>query len=165
MKKPKMTQGFTIIEVTVVMAIILIIAGMVMGVGRKARIMAMEARAETMIAALEVAIGMYHADTSAYPDESSNATLVTDLTELPSAAGSIDGQRGPYMEFKDKDLSSSGSEVVDPWGNAYDYMIMEGYGGTKWGNTNSYNLWSHGVNDTDDSGDGNTNYGDDIYSW
>jgi type II secretory pathway pseudopilin PulG len=146
------------------MVIILIIAGLMIGVGGSAREAAKKRKAEVMIASLEVAISMYDADTAQYPGQNdTNATLVDNLIN----DSGVNGWRGPYMEFNERDLNDS-NEVVDPWNAAYEYAIMENKDpatDTVWGNDNSYNLWSNGPNLNDDSGDGNHNYGDDIYNW
>lgn len=165
MKKPKLTQAFTIVELITVMVILMIVASMIVGVGRKARIAAMETKATSMIAALEVAISMYNADVGSYPPDddgsSSSASLYDHLTdESEHGAGGtspIAGWRGPYMDFKQEDINGS-SEIIDPWNKPYNYDEP----GTI--NINSFDLWSEGFNDTDERGDP-PKYGDDIYNW
>lgn len=149
MKKLKLTQGFTIIELITVMIVILILAGLVVGAGARARVKAMQSKTEAMIAAIETAIAMYHVDTGLYPGrDNQNSTLVSDLT---AGTGSGDsGWQGPYMEFKERDLSEA--EVIDPWGEAYYYLTP----GTH--NTASFDLWSIGP-------DGEDETDDDIVNW
>lgn len=162
MKKPKFTQAFTLIELITVMVILMIIASLIVGVGSTARKRALETKAESMIAALEVAISMYHVDTGEYPAQNDqNATLVSNLKTDPWGGATGYGWRGPYMEFRDEDMVIN--EVVDPWGNAYNYDVPPYT--DDWGNLNSFNLWSNGPDTNDDSSDGDTDYGDDIYNW
>ncbi len=166
-KKDKFRQSFTLIELITVMVIIMIMAGLVLGTGKAMRRRAKISRAESMIAALEIAITMYHADTGAYPRDNvaNNIDMVDDLTN--NTLG-IANWQGPYIEFKDEDLNAAQTEVIDPWSSAYRYLIMQGYAGNKWGNEESYNLWSHGPDTSDDSYDGgtpNNDFGDDIYNW
>lgn len=165
MGKLKSTQAFTVIELATVLVIILIISGLIVGASGKIRETALKTKTESMIAALEVAISMYHADTGEYPDDdgsdgSDNSALVAALKVDP---GDVTGWQGPYMEFKIEDLDDSGGsdEVMDPWGEPYRYKLAP-----VWGNTNSYNLWSTGIDRTNDSGGaGDTDFGDDVYNW
>ena len=148
MKKLKLTQGFTIIELISVMVIIMIIAGLVVGTGRKVRENAMITEAETMIAALEIAIGMYHADTGVWP---SDDFMWQDLYEDASGIGS--SWRGPYMEFDSSDFSNG--DLVDPWGTPYMYTADAPNN-----NLSSFDLWSYGPDREDDSG-----FPDDVTNW
>ena len=169
MRKHKTAQAFTLVELITVMVILMIMASFIMGVGRRARLLAMATKTKSIIASLEVAIGMYHTDTGEYPDDTSNATLVTDLIEDP---GDVNGQQGPYMEFKREDYQDDDPAtgvIVDPWGEAYRYMIMDVTPAPliTWGNVNGYNLWSTGPDGSNDSGDvvNDAVFGDDIYNW
>lgn len=63
----KFMQVFTLIEFLAVIVIILVIAGMFMGVSGPASQSAKKRKAKVVISALEVAICMYHADTGTYP--------------------------------------------------------------------------------------------------
>jgi type II secretion system protein G len=166
MRKLKFTQGFTLIELITVMVIILIIAGLMIGVGGSAREAAKKRKAEVMIGSLEVAISMYDADTGQYPPDNEQTSSCESLYDhlinenhRPDDDGTITppeiaGWRGPYMEFNDRDLNIGQTAIVDPWGNAYEYAV-----GPATGNTNSFNLWSYGP----DGPTGTT--GDDIYNW
>lgn len=106
--------GFTLIEILVVMAVMAILLGLITTGGTIARKKAKIYRARTMIASLETALAMYHADYGAYPDPIlGNANLVNLLTSTLT-------EGGPYMSFKDADLNS-GTTVKDPWGIDYTY--------------------------------------------
>jgi len=165
MKKLKFTQAFTGVEVLLVMALLMMIAGLIIVSSRGVRENAKKRKAEAMIAALEVAISMYQADTGEYPPD---AILVNNLTSNP---GGVIGPRwhGPYIEFKREDYQNDNpatNTIVDPWHTAYNYDgAYEDEGALTWGNINSCNLWSNGPNKNNDSSDGDTNYGDDIYNW
>lgn len=154
-KRTKFLTGFTLIEVITTMVIIMILVGITLGVIISALESARKRKTEVMISSLGTAISIYHTDMGNYPADSSNSAFVTAL------------ESNTYMEFRDEDLNASG-EVIDPWEVPYSYKIMDGYAGTKWGNVNSYNLWSYGPNGTDDSYDADSpdaDYGDDIYNW
>jgi len=121
------TSGFTLIEMIVVLAIIMILAGLVTGAAMKAKERAMVAQTKTMISGLETAIGMFQMDLGGYPN-SGNANLVTNLTTLGGTytvgttsytVVSTSGWSGPYMNFKTGDVV--GGTVRDAWGTAFTY--------------------------------------------
>jgi len=158
MKKSHFTQAFTLVELIVVMVIIMIVAGLVVSVGKAARTRARVARAQAMIATLEIAAGMYEADVGSYPPTDGGAqclNLLDHLTDVdehgPGGTAPLSGWRGPYAEFKSQDIS--GNNIIDPWGNAYRYDEP----GTN--NTQSFDLWSVGPDD------GATATSDDINNW
>ncbi len=147
-------RGLTLIELLVVIAVLGILMGLIVSVGPSALNKANEAKAQSMIASLEIAISMYSADTGVYPGASNtNANLYSDLTSDP---GDDAGWAGAYMTFKSEDIS--GGQIMDPWGDPYNYRIAP-----TWGNTGSYNIWSNGSDSEDDSAV--AGYNDDIYNW
>lgn len=124
------SSGFTLIELIVVMAIIMILAGLTTGAAVKAKARAMVAQTRTMISGLETAIGMFQMDLGGYPD-SGNTNLVNALTTtgvastytLGTTSGiavtTTAGWSGPYMNFKSGDVV--GNTVRDAWGTAFTY--------------------------------------------
>lgn len=171
MRKTRLPQSFTLIELMVVVAVIMILMGILVGSGRMARLEARKAKAKSMIASLEIAIGMYHSDTGVYPTDDAGSGCTNLYTELVNgtAFAGANPWHGPYMEFKDSDLNNpvTPTYVKDPYGYAYNYAIMNKAPAPPviWGNINSYNLWSKGPDGLDNSIDGDNNYGDDIYNW
>jgi len=143
----KHKKGFTLIELIVVMAITLILASAVSGTVLVVRKKALIAKAKAGIASLETALSMYESDCGVFPS-GGNSTMVTELTG-PSAQS---GWNGPYMQFKSAELSSG--SFIDSWGNAYIYTSP----GTN--NTSTFDIYSYGPNQTDDSGGG-----DDVNNW
>ena len=100
-------RGFTLIEVLLVMAILLILAGLaVVAIGRTLT-GAQAKQAKIDISTLTQAINVYYLDVGTYPN-----TLV-DLVAIPDG---VDPQKwnGSYLE---KDLPK------DPWGRDYEYTI------------------------------------------
>lgn len=162
----KYTQAFTLIELLAVMVIILIIAGMFVGVSGPASQSAKKRKAEVMISALEVAIGMYKADTGSCPPTGTGAapdpgsqTLYDHLTNTTAygtgGSSAITGWSGLYMNFRGGDIL--GGQILDPWGTPYNYS----YGA--WTNNpypGSFDIWSDGPNKQSDWGSV-----DDIKNW
>jgi len=146
-------RGFTIIELIVVISIIMLLAGLITGGASVARRKALESKAKSDIAALELAIGMFETDTGQYPADnkgsSSNAALV-DALESNVIPPVYSNWHGPYMDFKSNDLNVD-EEFTDPWGNPYDYDTQTGTIPPP-NNTNSYDLSCQSPHD-------------DIYNW
>ena len=144
-------SAFTLVELLVVIAILGILISLVTAGAQAARRRGAVTKAKTTIAALETAIAMYEADMGEYP-ETGNETLTSALQDDPD---DVDWG-GPYMEFKEEELK--GGELVDPWGNPYEYVSVNG--GAPKHRERSYDLSSLGPNGADDSGTG-----DDLYNW
>ena len=130
-------QGFTLIEILLVVLIIGILAALVLpnfsGQGEKAR----HSAAQTDIDVnLSTALDMYEMENSRYPTtEQGLASLIT----KPSSSPVPEKWNGPYL--KKKKLPQ------DPWGHPYVYAFPGVH------NTNSYDLSSlgpDGVESTDD---------------
>ncbi len=141
-------RSFTLMELLVAMAIIVILAGMAVGGAQMARKRGAVTKVKAAIAALETAIDMYEMDIGEYP-ASGNENLVQALTDVSNPDPDWNG---PYMRFKENDLDDG--EFVDSWGNPYVYVNP----GEK--NSAYYDIYSYGLNGQDDQG-GN----DDIGNW
>ena len=149
----KRKGGFTIIELIVVMTIILILAGLISGAAQKAKQQAMVAKARSMIAGLETALGMFQADVGIYPVNGnlhSNLTSSTGLTTVQAA-----NWAGPYMNFQTNEVS--GTDILDPWSSPYHYANT---GGAAHGFDHYIDIYSNGPDKADNSG-----AGDDITNW
>ena len=144
-------SAFTLVELLIVIAILGILMSLVTAGAQSARRRGAVTKAKAMIASLETAIASYEADMGAYP-ASGNAELVAALQDDPQDVH----WGGPYMEFKEAELE--GGELLDPWGNPYVYVAVNG--GSPEHREQSYDLSSFGPNGQDDSGTG-----DDIYNW
>jgi len=99
----KSQQGFTLIEILVVMAIIGMLAVMVAPNLFNQRAGAMRDAAASQISTLEAALDTYRLDVGEYPDS------LADLIENNSGRGAWNG---PYLR---RDVPQ------DPWGNDYVY--------------------------------------------
>lgn len=135
--------GFTLVELLVVLAILVLLISMVgpriLGSKQKADVSA----AKTQIGMLQSALEAYVVDMRQYPEtEVGLAALIEDPTKDDEKKSKWDG---PYLK--------KGSVPKDPWGNDYQYAFP----GTH-GNKKEPDLWSSGP-------DGQENSEDDIVSW
>ena len=130
-------DGFTILELIVVIAIIAILAGLILSTAGYVQKKGASSRAETEIAALTVALENFKADNGDYPHgtnvnganpPSSNAFL---LTSLMPTNGKV------YFEFN-KSMTNA-SNVVDPFGENYGYQYP---GDANRSGTNFFDLFS-----------------------
>lgn len=128
-------NGFTLIELMLVVIIIGVLSAMVVprlvGRSEQARVAAARADIESNIA---VALDLYELDNGAYPPD------LNALMREPSPAPP--NWNGPYLNRKPK----------DPWGEEYKYKFPGEH------NKDSYDLWSYGK-DRVAGGD------DDITNW
>ncbi len=137
-KNRPVRQGFTLIEVLLVLAILGVIAAMVvpqlMGTQEKA----MKDRAKADMSSIETALKKYTTDhAGSFPET---------LDELTNPQPLVDGTKPvPYLE-----------KNVDPWGNKYVYrMPSESNQHLNTGNGMQYlpELYSWGPDKTDDGGE------------
>ena len=129
-------QGFTLVEMLLVLVILGVLAGIVYprvaGTGERARVTS----TKTQIDAFKTALNLFEVDNGYYP-KGRNGLL--DLIQKPRDS---QNWHGPYLESIPK----------DPWGNDYIYE----YPGRH--NPNSFDLMSMGP-------DGRSNTEDDIGNW
>jgi type II secretory pathway pseudopilin PulG len=158
--------AFTLIELIVVTAVIIILTGLVLSTVGYIQKKGARARAETEIAAISAACESYKADNGVYPnnddtnnldargngDPSSTAYGHASLWLYKQLSGDSSGNRSPtgksYMEFKPKMLLPPGgtgtvTAIADPFGNSYGYSTAQAAnpGGTA-GYNPTFDLWS-----------------------
>ena len=143
--------AFTLIELIVVTAVIIILTGLVLSTVGYVQKKGARARAETEIAAMSAALENYKSDNAVYPPYSGAAGAhalyqglsgdgndaiggTTPSTGTPGSSGKS------YMTFKPSMLSPSppnaATRVIDPFGNDYNYLAP----GTN--NSSTFDLWS-----------------------
>ena len=141
-KTNKKQQGFTLLEIMVVIVILGILASMVVPNLMGSQDQAREQKAVIDIGALETALGMYRSQNYAYPTtEQGLEALVseTDIEPLPRRF-----PEGGYIKRLPQ----------DPWGN--DYQLLNP---GEHGKMDVFSLGPDGVSGTDDD-IGNWNLGD-----
>ena len=138
-------RGFTLVEMLVVLAILVLLISMVgpriLGSKQKADISATKSQIGMLMAALE----HYVVDNRDYPDtEMGLLALVEDPSQDEEKKSKWDG---PYIK--------SPQVPKDPWGNDYQYEFPGTHGSSK---KKEPEIWSMGP-------DGQDNTDDDVVSW
>ncbi len=132
--------GFTLIEVLLVLVILVILVSLVVGGYTTAQRKAMTDAARAQIGLFKTPLSMYHLAMFNYPSTQQGLEA---LLNAPSDLGNSKKWDGPYLEE---------GVPLDPWGNPYQYESPGKF------NTNTYDIWSFGPNQSD--GDD-----DDIGNW
>ncbi len=150
----------------VVIAIILILAGLVLSISGYAMDKGKRSRAETEIAAMSAAMESYKADNGIYPRQSTTTDMLDPRTSFnPSSYQSasfylygelsgLDANQQPvankksYFAFKPQMLGRPTNTTVaylrDPWGNSYGYSTIQAANpGTAQGYNPTFDLWSN----------------------
>ena len=144
--------AFTLLELLAVISLIAVLAGIVLGVGRRASEAGKTARAKAELAALAAALESYRGAYSDYPQTDNEARLLQSLIGrrgpgnavingrvlLEAARFTTAGSRDPF--------SDSSAVLVDPWGQAYVYAYRTGP--SDWTNP-AYVLYSIGPDGRD----------------
>lgn len=128
-------QGFTLIEILIVVIIIAALAGIVMPRLLPVTDEAKRDIAKAGVANISVALKLYYLHNGRYP------TTEEGLKALRSRPASAVNWRGPYLE----------KAPLDPWKREFQYRCP----GQK--NSDSFDLWSLGPSESDP--------GDDVTNW
>ena len=129
-------DGFTLMEVLLVLIILVVLASLSVGIFTNTRKKANKQAAEAQIGMFDTPIDTFHMHCNRYP------TSLTDLWQSPSDTAIASDWAGPYLEVAG----------VDPWGNQYQYVTPGKH------NTDTYDTWSYGP-------DGQDGTEDDIGNW
>ena len=161
--------AFTIVEVLIVIAIILVLAGLILATSGYVQTKGKRSRAEAEIAAISTALENYRADNGIYPIDAANGTTnaldartMLNPTAVQYAAASVFlykelsgdpiGNRIPtgksYFAFKPymllpKDQAQAVSAIADPFGYSYGYSTAYQANPAK-GYNPTFDLWSTG---------------------
>ncbi|PYK30647.1 MAG: hypothetical protein DME57_06260 [Verrucomicrobia bacterium] len=148
-------RGFTIIELLIVIAIIIILAGLIMSTVGYVQKKGARSRAEAEIAAISAALESYKADNGIYPSDAAKTDVDPTASPTPATASLyLDDTTGSgvipktYFAFKPNQLSPTNqaqnvTAIRDPFGNSYGYSTIKNSNpnGTD-GYNPTFDLWS-----------------------
>ncbi|MDQ6861203.1 MAG: type II secretion system GspH family protein [Verrucomicrobiota bacterium] len=169
----KRANAFTIVELLIVMAIIIILAGLVLGTSGYVQKKGSRSRAEAEIAAMWAACESYTADNGIYPTDQATTDQLDPTKADPSTyasanlalykaiSGDVNANRQPtgksYIGFKPNQLNppspsaSTVTSIRDPFGNPYGYSTMKASDpSSPKGYNPTFDLWSTGGTTTGD---------------
>lgn len=137
-KAKRITIGFTLIELIVVMVILVLLAGTVTVMYIKQAGKGKTTRAQVDVKSLETACDTYKLAVGDYP---------ADLESLVTKPSEATGWDGPYIK--------GGKVPMDPWGRPFEYRVPGEH------NADGFDLWSLGK----DGKDGGEGEDADITNW
>ena len=143
MHRKRNRKGFTLIEIMIVLATLVLLVAMVGPRLLKTQEKADNQIAITQIKNLEQTLDFYKVDNRSYPttEEGLKALLVK-----PEDEARAKNWTGPYLQ--------EDALPVDPWGNPYQYEFPPTHGGSK----DKPNIWSFGPDGQDATEDDITNW-------
>lgn len=105
-------QGFTLIELMVVIAIILVLMGLVIGISGAAQRSAAEARARSEIGQIVLAVEQFRADRGRYPNNLRDDFFTWYQERFPNTVFDMTDSTGEGVNRR----------MIDPWGQEYVYV-------------------------------------------
>jgi len=166
--RPKRIYAFTIVELLIVMAIILVLAGLILATSSYVQKKGQRSRAEAEIAAMSAALENYKADNGMYPRDANSSDQANPTANISDKAyttanvflyeqlyGASNGARTPnaggktYFSFKPNMLNPPPPSTVpvtfirDPFGSPYGYSTAKAASPTGPNGFNpTFDLWS-----------------------
>lgn len=132
MRNCRNNKGFSTIEVLAAVAIVIILATIVLGVGRRLKTQAEEKLARSTIGILVTAIEQYHEFWDEFPDPGGGTEPIERCEQLYEQLYSTPSSRS-FCEKIDATLIGDTSEppndeleFLDPWGQPLDYIYSDG---------------------------------------
>ena len=140
-RRAKARRGFTLIEILLVLAIILMLAGVtivsIVGTREGARIDTTKA----MLTSIETAIETYNMHIGHYPSEEEGNLEALRVKPTYESERVAEMWRGPYLK----------KEPRDAWNNTFNYEVN--VAGTEEARAQPFRLWSNGPDGTDGTED------------
>ena len=127
MKKLQSQSGFTLSEVLIVVAILLILAGALVGFGKHLKQQAQASLCECTIGVLIAAIEQYYDWHEAFPDPGNNPVM-SPIENLYDQLYSLPESRAICQQLESSLPSDTGGlfEFLDPWGEPFRYRYVVG---------------------------------------
>ena len=130
--------GFTLVELTVVLLIIGVLASILIPVVTNRVTDAKYTQAQADIAKMQTALSAYELDLQDFPPTFTGDTAFHTYFLLHSSTGSANTApkdwKGPYLDIKEDRIDTMGTPsdflddvVLDPWGNPYSYVHSRDY--------------------------------------
>jgi general secretion pathway protein G len=138
-KRSRSDEGFTLLELLVVLGIIALLAALVAPAVVRYLGAARGDAASAQLKNIESAVELYYLDVGAYPP---NDVGIAALVDVPA---NVKNWRGPYLKKKEG--------LVDPWGKPFQYVLPGKHG--------TYDILSYG-RDGKEGGEGEDK---DLVSW
>ena len=143
MHRKRSRKGFTLVEIMIVLAILVLLVAMV-----GPRLLSTQEKADlkittTQINNLEQALDFYKVDNRVYPSTEEGLKA---LLAKPADEARAKSWAGPYLE--------EDTLPADPWGNQFQYEFPP----TKGGTADKPNIWSFGPDGQDATEDDITNW-------
>jgi len=123
-------RGFSTLEVLAAVTIVIILATIVLGVGKRLKTQANEKLAKSTIQILVTAIGQYHQFWNEFPNPDDDPclshaeNLYSQLYKTPSSRSFC--EKIDATMIGDTNNDEENLEFLDPWGNALDYIYNAG---------------------------------------
>jgi general secretion pathway protein G len=163
-----LNRAFTLIELVIVMAIVLVLAGLILATSNYVQKKGYRSRAEAEIAAISAALENYKADNGVYPSTAETNALKANTMGDPTNAnytsaslalyklisGDADNSNDrsaeskAYFTFKPNQLAPSNQAsavlyIKDPFGNSYGFSTVKASAPTGTdGHNPTFDLWS-----------------------
>ncbi len=130
MKKPQSQSGFTLSEVLIVVAILLILAGALVGFGKHLKQQAQASLCECTIGVLIAAIEQYHDWHDAFPDPT-NDPVMSSIENLYDQLYSQSKSCALCERIQKSQIGDTDGdrkfEFLDPWGKPLRYRYVLGW--------------------------------------
>lgn len=136
-RRRRTRQGFTLLEVLLVLAILVILGSTVTFYFARTQTSAQASAAQVQINALSGPLDQYRIHVGSYPKSEQGLSA---LLSAPQGLGQPEKWKGPYI--------NKAEIPADPWGNPYQY---------EWVSADQFKVWSWGPDGQDNSGDEITN--------
>jgi general secretion pathway protein G len=130
--KRRRVKGFTLLEVLLVLAILVILGSMVTVYFAKTQDQGYRRAAKIQINLFEQLMDQYRINNNTYPNTQQGLMA---LLQPPAELANPDNWGGPYTKK---------AIPPDPWGNPYQYQLDTAY---------EFRIWSFGPDGSDGSGD------------
>jgi prepilin-type N-terminal cleavage/methylation domain-containing protein len=114
MKRRRYNAGFTLVEMLIVVAVIVILAAMVVGLAGRIDTQSKERATKSTFTLLDSALQEYYEYWNVFPDPDPNKPLYGQLYTTPTS-------RKILEEINPKLIQGNPPQIYDPWGMALDY--------------------------------------------